>query len=87
VTTSLRIRQAYEPFKLPDNALCLSKTGWHFDQTELVYVQLQAGMTLEQAMVFIAQQYVSLLGPGEIVFECIEEAPVPKGYIVHYPQD
>lgn len=78
------IEQLTGPFALPENALCLTATGWRYEAYEVV-VQFQPPMTLAKALDSLWTQHSNLLGEGRLVFKQIVEAPQPRGYIVFIP--
>lgn len=78
------IESITEDYELGEDDLCLTPTGW-IDQKFTVLIQLQGGMTLEQALEALWQQHQGILGSGTLYFKCLERDPRPRGYIVFTP--
>ncbi len=73
-----------EPFELPDGAVCLTPTGWRAERFEVI-IQLQGGMTLQNALDALWAQHGGLLGEGTLFFKQSAELPHPKGFLVFVP--
>jgi hypothetical protein len=73
-----------EAFELPEDALCLTPTGWRHERFEVI-IQLQWPTTLPQVLQSIWAQHGNLLGEGNLVFKQTATAPHPKGFLVFLP--
>lgn len=79
-----RVETLTEAFALPEDALCLTPTGWRPEAYEVI-IQFEPPMTLERALDSIWTQHGNLLGFGSLVFKQVTAEPKPKGYIVFVP--
>lgn len=79
-----KIEPVIETFELPEDALCLTPTGWRHERYE-VTILLGAPTTLTQALNAVWNQHGNLLGEGNLVFKQTANVPFPKGYLVFIP--
>lgn len=79
-----RIERVRNPYILPENALCLTSTGW-VSTTEEVQLSLQKGLTLIEALNILWAEHRGLLGEGDLVFACTADEPFPTGYMTFQP--
>jgi len=81
----LSVEPAPPNFDLPEDAICLTPTGWRHERYEVI-IQLHQTTTLAQALQAIWNQQGNLLGDGDLVFKQTSADPYPKGFLVFVPK-